>query len=376
MEQQYKKVVKQADGISSYKTTTSGHFVLESPYMDCSARLSDNTNNISFGSFLTYLSLYDALRSNMSQYIMLAKFYEVLSNIKTEEGLVELKASLDELKAMGGIINQIYPMLAANINKIGIASAKTLQNAYLKMHEAEASKAKDKDKQESKSTGSTDGDTKPEVGSRDINNVADKTTRTIENANGVDSALEENYKLHVPDKTTDDLYPHLKRIKSLLNHYDHKRDQVYINELKRELFHTFEGIKKKAELEALDEVMMSFARQGDAGREFLKNYMSVRSNYSDKLKAKESEFNEFKDFYTKIMRKFEEFESKKKRGTIDTDDIDELIGNLRRLDDRLESNKQYMDRGQFSQYQYEIERRIQYLQKLSYDLDDMRRLLR
>ena len=366
-----KKVIKQADGISTYKITVKGHFVLESDYMGIKSRLSDSSRNIEFGSFLTYLSLYDATRTNMSQYLVLSSFYKALSSVKTEQDLIEMKASLDELRSLGGVINQLYPMLSANLNMGAVANAETYVKCYETMYRAEQNTVKTKNKPQQQEQTQED-DAKQDVGSRDINNIADKTARTVQNANGVDSALKDNYVMHIPEKTSDDLYPHLARIKKILKHYDNNKSEFFIDELRREVFHTFEEIKKQEEIEAFEEFMEDLARQGEAGREFYKHYDSVKGEYVERIKAQSSRFEEFEQQYKQYMRYFDEFEDDKQRGNVDSDNVEEMIHKMRVLEDLLEESKQYISRSQYVKYQEEIERRIAYLKKLQGQLEELK----
>lgn len=358
-----KKITKQPDGISAYIIRQGGHFVLQSEYMDHKTKISDQNVDISFDSFTTYLSLYDATRTNMSQFLVLKQFYETLSKVQNEQQLAELKNSLDELKTMGGVINQLYPVLASSISMIGVKNANMLQSTYEKMYQAEAAKAKNKSQAKQQASGANEGDATQDVGSRDINNVADKTARTLDNANGVESALVENYRLFIPDNASDDLSFRLLRIKSILIHYDNKKNQTYIDELRRELYNTFEEIKRKEDLDAFEEVMESFARQGEAGREFYKEYDNVKEYYSHIINARANNFEEFQQFYKRVMAEYEEFEIDARRGKYDTDDIEVLISRMKQLGDRLDENRDYMDKNQYFRYQEQIEENLRKLRR-------------
>ena len=361
-----KKIIKQEDGISAYMIKGNGHFVLQSQYMDAKTRLSNSSLNIEYGSFLTNISLYDATRTNMSKYGMLQQFYRVLSNVKTEQDLVELQAGLEELKSMGGIMSQLYPSLSASL-QVDPATAKKFESMYTQAYQAEVAKVKNKNQTKTQE----DEDAKQDVGSRDINNLADKTARTVENANGVDSALKDNYVMHIPEKTTDDLYIHMKRIKTVLKHYDNNKNQIYLDECRREIFHTFEEIKTAEELEAMNEFMEDLARQGESGREFLKQYEMVYAQYEDKMKARDSQLEEFDELFNRAMKSFDEFDEDRRMGRLNPEELEDNMSRMKHLEDLLEESKHHMTREQYVKYQEKIEERVRFMKRLQEQLEEI-----
>lgn len=363
--EEYKKVIKQEDGVSSYKIKKSGHFVIESPYMACESRLSDSSINIEFGSFLTDISSYDASRTNIAQNLMMRQFYKVLSMVKDEQTLNEMKAAFGELKNMGGIANKNYNIFIGNLSMSVVSTAAMLSDAYDKMYQSEVANTKNKDKtNEQKNPSSSDQGTTTSVGDRDINNAADKMSRTVENANGVDSALANHYVMSIPANASDDMLVYMKRIFQILKHYDNNRSATFLSDAGTEIFHALEVSEKSEDLMALDDFMDDLARQGEAGRDFYIQYQSLASEYKDKFKAKDSEKEEFEKEYKRVMSEFDEFYECKVHRRFNPIDLEELIYKLPRLVYNLEDMRKSFDNSKYLEYSENIGNALGFLKRV------------
>ena len=177
-----KIIRKHEDGISFIGRNSKGHIMIESPYRNVQPTNSNAAVMGPYGGFIGKLAIYDATRNNINKFQMLVDFYEALSQVKSEQELAEMKTVLDQLNSLGGVMNQLYPMLSANLNMGAIANAQMYVGVYTKAYKAEEAKVKEQQAAKQQ-TEQQDEDAKQDIGSRDINNVADKTARTVENAN-------------------------------------------------------------------------------------------------------------------------------------------------------------------------------------------------
>ena len=363
-----KIIRKHEDGISFIGRNSKGHIMIESPYRNVQPTNSNAAVMGPYGGFIGKLAIYDATRNNINKFQMLVDFYEALSQVKSEQELAEMKTVLDQLNSLGGVMNQLYPMLSANLNMGAIANAQMYVGVYTKAYKAEEAKVKEqqaaKQQAEKQQTEQQDEDAKQDIGSRDINNVADKTARTVENAKGVDSALKVEYSLHVPDKATDDMFVYMKKIVAILNKYEENKNEVYLEEFKRTAFSAIDDLKKQEEFEAFNEFMEDLARQGDSGKEFYKQYQVLASEYEDKFRAKASNEEEFDQKYKQVMAEFEEFQEAKISGRSNPVDLEDLITKISHLMFETEDMQNTLSSSKYLKCSERIEECLNYLHKV------------
>lgn len=121
--QEYNLKKISSDPISKHGKTETGGSYIESDYYSIKYRpFVDFSLNTKSSSFLTYLSIADAYRSNSSKDTLLLKFYGLLGACKTEEDINNLDKFLKETVSLGGYSITFYNEIK---NKLNLNSAQT-----------------------------------------------------------------------------------------------------------------------------------------------------------------------------------------------------------------------------------------------------------
>ena len=404
--EQARKVIKQPGGVSQYVVNGKGHVAIESPYYGLQLKMSNSKVATPFASFIKSMALYDAIRDTNTYYSMMGKFYEALSNVQSEQDLMEIQQAFQEVKAMGGVAVQVTDVLVGELNMEKVQHAETFANSYNQMSNVERNIIKEKSQakntqqieqqpelqeqvvqdqtqvpQEQLQTqeqemnnsvpqdpnGTQDPGSSVDAGARSQTDKAEVATRIAASEN----KEKVNYQLHIPVGTSGKMINHMQRLYKVIQRYSKRPDPVYEDEFEDEMKKTLESLDNSKDYNNLISFLEDQASQGELGRKLCSQYAEMLTVERNKVQEgrNPNQSQEFVEMYQNAMVAFDKFNNDRMANGIDTDRLDNTMFLLSDLDKALEEHKESMSKEDYEKYKKEIQERLKYLDEIQKKID-------